>query len=167
MKKQFGIGEELIQAFNAPYVYLNRDIIHSRGLNQAVVEKAVAEEIMKFKGVSLAVSSTALTQGQVPDTALTRSILNGHYPKRSGDIFVVFEPHCFINDFDGLTVASTHGSPWRYDTSVPVIFAGTGLKHQRIYREIQTVDVATTLSAIAGTKYPSGANGKVLHEVMR
>ena len=95
------------------------------------------------------------------------SLLNNHNSKRSGDVFVVFEPHWFINDFDGLTVASTHGSPWRYDTFVPVIFAGAGLKPRRIYREIQTVDVATTLSAFIGTKPPSGSQGQILQEVVR
>jgi len=167
LKKKFGIGKELIQEFRAPYVYLNRDLIRSRGLDQAGVEETVAEEITKFKGVSLAVSSTALIEGRVPDTALIRSILNGHNPRRSGDIFVVFEPHWFINDFDGLVVASTHGSPWRYDTFVPVIFAGAGLKPQRVYREIQTVDVATTLSAFIGTMQPSGARGQILQEIVR
>ncbi len=93
--------------------------------------------------------------------------MNGHNPKRSGDILIVFEPNWFINDFDGLVVAATHGSPWRYDTYVPVIFAGAGLKPQRIYREIQTVDVATTLSAFIGTMQPSGASGKILDEVVR
>jgi hypothetical protein len=127
----------------------------------------VAEELTKFEGVNLAVSSMALMEGRVPDTALIRSVLNNHNPGRSGDVFVVFEPHWFINDFDGLTVACTHGSPWRYDTFVPVIFAGAGLMPQRIHRKVHTVDVATTLSAIIGTKPPSGASGQILPEVVR
>ena len=166
IKAQFGIGEELIEAFFPPYIYLNRDVISNRGVDPAVIEDAVVNEVMKFKGVSLAVSSTALMEGRVPDTALTRAILNSHNPRRSGDIFIVFEPNWFINNFDGLEVASTHGSPWRYDTFVPVIFAGANLRPQRIYREIHTVDVATTLSAYVGTKQPSGAGGKVLVEVL-
>ena len=130
-------------------------------------DERVAVEMMKFKGVSLAVSSEALMQGRVPDTDLTRAILNSHNPRRSGDVFVVFEPNWFINDFDGLEVAATHGSPWSYDTFVPVIFAGLDLQPQRIHRGIRTVDVATTLSARVGTKRPSGAAGSVLPEVVR
>ena len=166
LKKRFGIGAELITEYFHPYVYLNREVIQQRGLNQAEVESAVADELMKFKGVAMAVSSTALMEGRVSDTDLTRAILNNHNLKRSGDVFVVFEPHHFINDFDGLTVASTHGSPWRYDTFVPIIFTGPGLKPQRIFREVHTVDVATTLSAIVGAKPPSGASGKVLPEAI-
>lgn len=167
LKKRFGIGGELIQKFFPPYVYLNREVIRERKLSQAEVEEAVAEEIMKLKGVAVAVSSTALMEGKVPDTAMTRSILNGHNLKRSGDVYVVFEPHWFINDFDGLIVAATHGSPWQYDTFVPIIFAGGSLTPQRVYREVQTIDVARTLAAAAGTKPPSAANGKVLTEAVR
>jgi len=81
-------------------------------------------------------------------------------------VFIVFEPNWFINDFDGLTVASTHGSPWNYDTYVPVVFAGAGLEAQTVDRKVLTVDVATTLAAYMGTKPPSGATGTVLEEVL-
>ncbi|MDH3977478.1 MAG: alkaline phosphatase family protein [Gammaproteobacteria bacterium] len=167
LKNEFGIGGELIQAFFQPYIYLNRKLIREKGLDEAEVEMAVAREMMKFEGVSVALSSTALMDGQVADTDINRLILNSHNPRRSGDVFVVFEPNWFINDFDGLTVAATHGSPWRYDTYVPVIFAGAGLKPQRVYRAIATIDVASTLSEFTGTNRPSGARGSVLPEVTR
>ena len=79
----------------------------------------------------------------------------------------MFKPGWFINDFDGLTVASIHGSPWRYDTFVPVIFFGPEMAAQRVFREIETVDVAPTLSAILGITYPSGSIGKPLVEVLQ
>jgi predicted AlkP superfamily pyrophosphatase or phosphodiesterase len=166
LKKRFGIGGELIEKFLSPYVYLNRSVIRKRGLSQAEVERAVVDEMMKFKGVAYAVSSTALMEGRVPNTVMIRSILNNHNPRRSGDVFVVFESHRFINEFDGLKVAATHGSPWRYDTYVPVIFAGAGLKPQRVYREVETVDIAASLAAFIGTKPPSGASGKILNELV-
>ena len=166
LKQKFGIGQELIQSFSHPYVYLNREVIRKKGLDQAVVEKAIAEELMKFQGVSLAVSSTALREGNLPNTPIIQSVLRNDNPGRSGDIFVVFQPYCFINDFDGLTVAVTHGSPWRYDTFVPVVFAGGKLTARRVYRPIETVDVAPTLAAIVGTKPPSGSRRAPLDEVL-
>jgi hypothetical protein len=131
-----------------------------------VLEATVVAELQQFDGVSLAVSSSALRGGNLPDTALYRAVLRNFNAKRSGDVFIVFEPNWFINDFDGLTVASTHGSPWSYDTYVPVVFAGAGLKAQTVDRKVLTVDVATTLAAYMGTKPPSGVAGKVLEEVL-
>jgi hypothetical protein len=78
----------------------------------------------------------------------------------------VLEPQWFVNDFDGLTVASTHGSPWRYDTFVPIIFAGNGLNATTVFREVETVDVALTLSKYIKINEPSGATGAALTEVL-
>ena len=166
LKKQFGIGGELVEAFFQPYVYLNRDLIQEKGLDQAEVEKAVAAELEKFDGVSTAVSSTALRTASLPDTLLMRSILRNFHPKRSGDVYVIFEPNVFINDFDGLTVASTHGSPWRYDTYVPVMFAGAGLRPRAVSRPVTPYDIAPTLAAWIGVKPPSGSIGTPLTEVL-
>ena len=166
LKKRFGIAEPLIRQYSHPYLYLNRELIAEKGLSLGEVEEAVATELVKFEGVALAVSSTAMAEGRLPDTPLLRSVLNNYNPRRSGEIYVVFQPNWFINDFDGLAVAATHGSPWRYDTFVPVIFAGAGLEPRKVYREIHTVDVAPTLAAAVGTKPPSGTRGKVLVEVM-
>ena len=166
IKKKFGIGEELIETYSHPYLYLNNDLIRKKGLDQAEVEKAVATELVKFDGVAAAVSSTALRTASLPDTLLMRYIQNNFYSERSGDIYVIFEPNIFINDFDGLTVASTHGSPWRYDTYVPVVFAGAGLKAARISRPITPYDVAPTLANYLGIKPPSGAIGNPLTEVV-
>jgi len=155
LKQRFGIGEQLIRQYAHPYLYLDRELIAEKGA-----------ELVKFDGVALAVSSTAMAHGELPDTPLLRSVLNNYNPRRSGDIFIVFRPHWFINDFDGLAVAATHGSPWRYDTYVPVFFAGAGIKPQKVFREVHTVDVAPTLAAVAGTKPPSGTRGEVLVEVL-
>jgi len=166
LKKRFGIGQDLIREYAHPYLYLDRELIAEKGLDLAEVEEVVADELVKFEGVALAVSSTALSKGEVSGTDVIEAVLHNHHPKRSGDVYVVFEPHWFINDFDGLSVAATHGSPWRYDTFVPVIFAGAGIQPAKIYREIKTTAVAPTLSALIETKSPSGSFGEILVEVM-
>jgi hypothetical protein len=165
IKKKFRIKGALIETYDHPYLYFSGDVKKDERIDQAALEAVVVEELLKFDGVSLAVSSSALRKGNLPDTALYRAVLRNFNPKRSGDVFIVFEPNWFINDFDGLVVASTHGSPWPYDTHVPIVFAGAGLEAQTVDRKVFTVDVATTLAAYMGTKPPSGAAGAVLEEV--
>ncbi len=60
-----------------------------------------------------------------------------------------------------------HGSPWRYDTYVPIIFAGMGILAQRIYGMVHTVDIAPTLSLLVGAKPLTGSFGTPLNEVIR
>ena len=127
----------------------------------------MVDELSRFPGVSLAVSSAALRKGNLPDTDLHRAVTRNFHPKRSGDVYIVFEPNWFINDFDGLTVAATHGSPWSYDTHVPIVFAGMGTRAMTVDRRVHTVDIAVTLSTLLGIKAPSGSTGAPLEEVLR
>jgi hypothetical protein len=81
------------------------------------VQHSIANELGKMDGIWLAVPSGDLAEGSVSDTPLSEAILRNYNAKRSGDIYVVLNPGSFINDFDGLTVASNHGSPWRFSGS--------------------------------------------------
>ncbi len=165
LKKQFGIGEELIHEFFPPYLYLNEKVIAEKGLDLYEVEKAVAKEIMGIKGVALAVSRYELEHNQLPDTYLNRKALKNFNIKRSGNLLILFQPQYFINHFQGEVVSANHGGPWMYDSYVPVIFAGSNLKGQRIVRKTEPKDIASTLANILGTKPPSGADGEILYEV--
>jgi predicted AlkP superfamily pyrophosphatase or phosphodiesterase len=165
IKSAFNISGRLFEPYSHPYLYFSSEIKNSGGIDMETLELAVVDELSKFQGVSLAVSSTALRRGNLQQTELMRSVVNNFHPKRSGDIYIVFEPNWFINEFDGLAVASTHGSPWTYDTHVPIVFAGMNIQHQTVDRPVQSVDVAATLSAFLSIKPPSGSVGIPLTEV--
>ena len=166
IKTEFGVSGKLIETYSHPYLYFSAEVKNNSDIDIEALEEAVVDELAKFKGVSLAVSSTALRRGNLQDTNLMKSVINNFHAKRSGDVYIVFEPNWFINDFDGLTVASHHGSPWAYDTHVPIVFAGMNIQHQAVDRPVQTVDVAATLAAFLGTKPPSGSVGIPLTEVL-
>jgi hypothetical protein len=59
-----------------------------------------------------------------------------------------------------------HGSPWRYDTFIPIVLAGNGLPAQRVSQPVETVGIAATLAVYLGIKPPSGSVGKPLLEVI-
>jgi len=167
LEKKFGVGQELIEAFFPPYLYLNHEVIVKKGLDLAEVQKAVAKEIMDIDGIALTVTSTEMRNNTLPDTYLYNAALRNFNAKRSGDILILFEPHCFANGMDGDTpMATNHGGPWRYDTFVPVIFAGSHLKGRQIFTPIRPNDIAPTLCAVVNAKAPSGSSGKVLTEVV-
>ncbi|WP_299921454.1 alkaline phosphatase family protein [uncultured Pelagimonas sp.] len=166
LKADFGASSELIKNFSNPYLYLDLDEIAARGLNLDEVEAAVAEELEKLPGIAKAVASSKLRRGEVVGEGVLNNVLANYHPDRSGNVYIVFEPHWFIADFDGLTVAAAHGSPWTYDTFVPILFAGADVPKGTVYRRVETVDVASTIAAYIGTKPPSGALGQVLPEIM-
>lgn len=166
IKAKFGISGPLIEGYDHPYLNLSEEVRNNDAIDQTALETAIARELVAFEGVAYAVPSSRLREGSLPENALTRAVLNNYHPDRSGDIYIVFYPGYFINDMDGLSVTVTHGSPWRYDTFVPIIFAGHRIKQQTVSRRVHTVDVAITLATLLGTSPPSGAAGEVLLEVL-
>jgi arylsulfatase A-like enzyme len=166
LKSRFGIEGKLIEGYDHPYVYLASELLDDPDVDLAALEQAIAAELVAFPAVAYAVPSTSLERGTVPDNLLIRAVRNNYNAARSGNVYVVFQPGWFINDLDGLSAAVVHGSPWRYDTYVPIIFAGHGIKPQTVSRRVHTVDVAITLSTMIGTLPPSGAAGEVLMEVL-
>ncbi len=166
VKERFAISGPLFEGYDHPYLTLAAEVRDNSDINKVALETAIAHELVAFEGVAYAIPSSRLREGSVPDNALMRAVLNNYHPDRSGDIYVVFEPETFINDMDGLSVTVTHGSPWRYDTFVPILFAGHGIEPQTVSRRVHTIDVALTLSVVAGTRPPSGSTGEVLLEVL-
>ncbi|MEY8096333.1 alkaline phosphatase family protein [Falsihalocynthiibacter sp. S25ZX9] len=166
IKTRFGITGPLFEGYDHPYLTLAADVRDNPAIDRVALETAIADELVSFEGVAYAVPSSRLREGSLPDNALMQAVLNNYHPDRSGDIYIVFQPESFINDMDGLSVTVTHGSPWRYDTFVPILFAGQGISPQTVSRRVHPIDVALTLSVLAGTRPPSGATGEVLLEVL-
>ncbi|CAH7290070.1 Alkaline phosphatase; Type I phosphodiesterase/nucleotide pyrophosphatase precursor [Vibrio chagasii] len=166
LKDQFGLTKDAIRLYAQPYIYLNHDLIAEKKLELAKVQEAIADEISKVKGVAFAVSSSDIAKNRVPDTHVMQLIKNNYHPARSGDVYVVFAPRSYINDMEGLQIASTHGSPWKYDTHVPVIFAGYDVEAKKVSRAVTPYDIAPTLSNKLGITQPSGSIGEVLKEIV-
>ncbi|CAH7306291.1 Alkaline phosphatase; Type I phosphodiesterase/nucleotide pyrophosphatase precursor [Vibrio chagasii] len=166
LKDQFGLTKDAIRLYAQPYIYLNHDLIAEKKLDLAKVQEAIADEISKVKGVAFAVSSSDIAKNRVPDTHVMQLIKNNYHPARSGDVYVVFAPRSYINDMEGLQIASTHGSPWKYDTHVPVIFAGYDVEAKKVSRAVTPYDIAPTLSNKLGITQPSGSIGEVLKEIV-
>jgi predicted AlkP superfamily pyrophosphatase or phosphodiesterase len=161
-REAFGI-DGVVRFFFRPDLYLDEEKIVAAGRDRAEVEQAVARALVASDGVALAVPRSGLEP--LEDTPALARVRNNFHPIRSGDIYVAQEPYWFL--FDKGPVAVMHGSPWRYDTHVPVVFAGPGILAQRVPRHVSTVDLAPTLAVLLGMSPPSSAAGSALEEVLR
>ncbi|HXC51659.1 MAG TPA: alkaline phosphatase family protein [Candidatus Limnocylindrales bacterium] len=152
-----------------PYIYLDRDALLSHGIEPEAAERSVAAEIAKLPGVAFAFTRGDIQGGKLPDTLVARSAARSFHPERSGDIHVVAKPGWQIS-FELPTssqFATGHGTPWDYDTFVPLIFCGPGVPHAVIDRRVDATDVAPTIAALIGVPAPARATGDVLAEAVR
>jgi arylsulfatase A-like enzyme len=127
------------------------------------VEQAIADALTDLDGIALSVAGTRLSvQNTNP---LLEQVRNNHHVSRSGDIYIIQEPYWFL--FDKGPVRAMHGSPWRFDTHVPIIFMGPGIQPKTVHRLVHPVDVAPTIAALLGMTPPGSAQGTLLEEVLQ
>jgi predicted AlkP superfamily pyrophosphatase or phosphodiesterase len=160
-KKLFGV-ESIARTFFRPSLYLDHDTVRKAGLDFNRVARQLAEELSAADSIGAARATSELLSREHSGTARQMQ-LNSH-PQRSGDIYVAQAPYWFM--FAKGAVAAMHGSPWNYDTHVPIIFAGAGIKADRLSRPVHPVDIAPTLSAVLEIPAPAAAQGQVLEEVL-
>ncbi len=166
LKNKVKDPSSVLLSYSHPYVYLDHKKIKQLGLDLKDVQQELADILSKNESIEVAIPSYKIKNGIHPNNSIYRSIANNYNEKRSGDIHLVFKPNYFINDMDGLKVAAHHGSPWRYDTHVPIIFSGKCIESKQVTKNVSTLDISTTLAAIIGTKMPSGSTGNILTEAI-
>jgi len=165
LQQALGVNADLVHTYFHPYVYLDHKKVTAAGLDLETTQRALSATLMALPSVAYSFTASDISRGQIKDNPIAAMVAANHQPKRSGDVYVVFRSQSFINDFDGLEVAATHGSVWRYDRHVPVVFAGNGLKGRVISRPVTPYDIAPTLANKLAIEVPSGAVGEPLPEI--
>jgi predicted AlkP superfamily pyrophosphatase or phosphodiesterase len=171
VKKRFGRGD-LIADHSHPYLYLKEAAIHEAGLDLAEVERFISREVSKLPGIFYALSRSEILDGRVGGAPLQDKIRRSFHHGRSGNVHLVPNHYWFLHSTDeakkmGIpALAAIHGSPWVYDTYVPIFFAGGKLEPQTVSRRVSPTDIAPTIAAYLGIKAPSGSVGTPLAEVL-
>ena len=153
-----GAGNWTQELVEANY-YLNFDELEARSVPASRAEEIAAAAFRKQKGIYTAYTRTQLLEGRMLDNDIAQRVSRSFHPKVSGNVIIVPEPY-WVPDYGG--GGTTHGSPYSYDTSVPLLLAGAGIRPGRYTQRASTLDIAPTLSDLLGILHPSGSEGKIL-----
>lgn len=90
-----------------------------------------------------------------------------YYPGRSGQIMIVPAEGSIIVSQKDPVVKFMHGSPWVYDTHIPLLFYGTSYVRQGTYpRVARQQDVMPTLAHVLKLPVPPTVTGRPLIEAL-
>ncbi|MBC7826668.1 MAG: alkaline phosphatase family protein [Chitinophagaceae bacterium] len=161
LKEKFGKDRLIVSMFNYQ-VHLNHPVIDSSTLNENAIKKWIIDSL---KGIESVVQAIDLQQlGNIPlNVTIKTMIENGYFPRRCGDIQIIFRPQFIDGGFTG----TTHGSWNPYDAHIPLLWYGWNILPGKTHRETYMTDIAPTLAAILKIQAPSGSVGKVIEEVVR
>jgi arylsulfatase A-like enzyme len=138
-------------------LYLNQALVAERGLDPAVVERRLAAGIETVEPVWRAYTRSQLLEGRVPPDPWSRRVILSFDRERSGDVEVLFEPYWM-----SASAGTTHGTAYSYDTHIPLVLMGPGIRRGRCDRPVVLNDLAPTLATLLDVETPSGSTGEVL-----
>jgi len=144
-----------------PFVYLNEAVV---GVERRAELRAVAARAAEaLPGVARVFSRDDLAALAASRDDLEARVFRAWDRRNGGDLFVVLEPHWLATPFPA---GSTHGSPYEYDTHVPLLLYGAGVRAGRVDRAVDVTDLAPTLARLLGVQAPASNQGEVLSEAL-
>jgi len=152
---------EIVENISNNQIFLNRDIVKALDLDLDDVQEDMANEQLNYKNVYKTYTATTMSSVYFED-GIENLLQKGFNQKRSGDVIILDDPAFIAYGKTG----STHGSGLNYDTHVPLLFFGKGIKQGYTFKKTEITDIAPTISALLGISFPNFAIGQPLDFVM-
>lgn len=154
-------GNDLIKNISNKQVFLDEKLISEKDYDLDDVEEAFAQAILKFPKIAEAYTATAMRNTDF-SKGTANLLQNGYNQKRSGNVLYTLKSGVISYSKTG----STHGSGYDYDTHVPLLFYGWGIRQGSTVRKTNITDIAPTIAALLGISMPDGTTGIPLEFVM-
>jgi predicted AlkP superfamily pyrophosphatase or phosphodiesterase len=163
LEKQFGTGRFFLSPkIHDGAIYFDHAALRERGIAAEALSAAIRDWALETGYFQAAFTRAQLLDGRAPG-ALGQLVLNGFHPERSGDVILVQKPFHLTGS---ALAGTTHGSPYAYDTHIPVLFFGAGFKPGRYADRFSITDIAATLSAALQLTEPSGNVGSPMTKIL-
>jgi predicted AlkP superfamily pyrophosphatase or phosphodiesterase len=160
-------GKKIIEQVTSEQVFLNQEAFSedpkTSGIELLIATELVRKFLMSTEGIAQVFTESVLQQAAFDEQSIKGRVVRGFYPKRCGNIAFVLQPGWI--SWSGVT-GSTHGSAYSYDTHVPIIFFGKGIKKGSSSTYHPITDIAPTLSILLKIKFPNGCAGQPISEIV-
>ncbi len=157
-------SDKLVENISNFQIFLDKEKIASLKLDVNTVAQKIADEVINYKSIYKSVTARTL-QTTTFTNGILNSLQNGYNQKFSGDVLLIPNPSTLSTYYkDGGT---SHGSGYSYDTHIPIIFYGNGIKKGSSKKQYNIIDIAPTIANLLQIEFPNGSTGKIIDEVLK
>ncbi|MBD1430932.1 MULTISPECIES: alkaline phosphatase PafA [Sphingobacterium] len=162
LTEKFG-HKNLVKSLMNYQVHLNNKLIDSLSLDAEAIKKTIIKNLKKQEGIAYVVDMENADNMFIP-APIREKIINGYNRKNSGPIQIIAEPQWYSGTPRG--TGTTHGVWSSYDSHIPLLFMGWGIKPGVSNKEVYSIDIAPTLASLLHVMEPNGSIGKPIVEVL-
>lgn len=165
VRQQIGATEAadkpLVMELNEHQVMFDQNHPALAGEKFGQAQIAARDWLLAQPHVAEAVTRDDMLAGETGKRAV--QFRNSFNPHRSGDVFFAFTPYAIPGGSKG----TTHGSPWHYDTNVPLLLIGAGIEPGHYTRSVGPASLAATVARLVGVNFPPAAVEFPLEEALQ
>lgn len=153
---------DLVRNFSNGQLFLNHDVINNLEMSLVNIQNILADELRTYPEIQQVFTGNQMMHSDFVE-GFPAIFQKGFNPKRSGDLILVHAPGYANYSQTG----STHGSPYPYDTHIPLLMYGKGIRSGSVVRRTHIPDIAPTLSVLLGIAFPNGTTGEPIPEALK
>jgi len=155
-----GIESPLVTYTINKELFVNYKAGSLRGVGRAQLDSLLADALRRSPEIEeVFTREVLLGRDTTNDSPYLAAFQHSYAPDRSGDLMLRLKKYCLERN---LPFGSSHGSPYEYDTHIPLIFLGPGIKAGKVRQRVRTVDIAPTLAALVSVKPLQPVDGRSL-----
>ena len=155
LAKEYPNTGDLVKTVMNYQVFFNREVIKNQHLDFAKIKQTVVDFLKKDSCVLYTCDMEKTMTESIPEEVKYR-IVNGYNRERSGDVQIVLKPNFYTHGMKG----TDHGAWNLYDTHIPLVFMGWGIKHGATTKRTFMTDIAPTIGALIHVQAPNGCVGQ-------
>ena len=157
LAKEYPEASDIVKTVMNYQVFFNRDVIKSKQLDFDNIKQTVVNVLKEDPSVLYACDMAKASTESIPEEVKSR-IINGYNRERSGDVVIILKPNFYAHGMKG----TDHGAWNSYDTHIPLVFMGWGIKHGATTKQTFMTDIAPTIAAMLHVQAPNGCVGKAI-----
>lgn len=157
LAKEYPEAGDIVKTVMNYQVFFNRDVIKSKQLDFDNIKQTVVNVLKEDPSVLYACDMAKASTESIPEEVKSR-IINGYNRERSGDVVIILKPNFYAHSMKG----TDHGAWNSYDTHIPLVFMGWGIKHGATTKQTFMTDIAPTIAAMLHVQAPNGCVGKAI-----
>lgn len=154
MKSEYDLAASAIRSFSNYQLFFEYDSLRAKSVNPAAFYSDIARFLRNYPGIYNAVSADVIRENYYAEGVMA-ALNRGYNPQRSGDVLLIPQADWLYYG----PVGTSHGSPYSYDTHVPLIFYGWNVEPGVTHQRTEIRDIASTLSMLLNISLTSGNTG--------
>ena len=142
--------------------FLNESALERAKIPMAEVQAEIKTVLLKHPAIAHALTADDLDHRRRLPEGFARKVDRTYYRGRSGHVVGVLKPYYIAGHNE-----ANHMTGYVYDRTVPLVFAGFGIRNMVSGRRVGVVDLAPTLAFLLRSLPPALSEGQVLNDALK